>query len=335
DFGPRRSLQRRFQGSPRTASRQARSRSRHCRRAQHSSDWTTGFGQDHARKTLADDSAAAGIRSGAGANQDSFRRGANRTCRFSHAAAVSFAAPHDQRRRLDRGRRSSPSWRSLAGPSRRSVSRRAAGIRSERFGSPAPAARRSESYHQPRRDVPDLSCLADAGRGDESVSLRILERSNPRVPLHATANSTLRGPHLRPAAGSHRHSHRCSRGETPPDAEDSATIRQRVINARARQGQRFSNEGIFSNSAMTPRLIRKYCRIDAESETMLERAMSRLGLSARAYDRILKVSRTIADLDNSEAITSAHVSEAVHYRSLDRTYWTSAQSHVLLTSTQS
>ena len=91
---------------------------------------------------------------------------------------------------------------------------------------------------------------------------------------------------------------------------------------RERQQQRFADEGIFSNAAMTPRLIRKYCRIDSESESMLERAMARLGLSARAYDRILKVSRTIADIDNSDDITSAHVSEAVHYRSLDRTYWT-------------
>ena len=73
---------------------------------------------------------------------------------------------------------------------------------------------------------------------------------------------------------------------------------------------------------MTPRLIRLYCRIDTESETMLERAMTRLGLSARAYDRILKVSRTIADLEDSDEIKSAHVAEAVHYRSLDRTYWT-------------
>ena len=73
---------------------------------------------------------------------------------------------------------------------------------------------------------------------------------------------------------------------------------------------------------MTPRLIRRYCRIDAESETMLEHAMTRLGLSARAYDRILKVSRTIADLEGSEDITSPHVAEAVGYRSLDRTYWT-------------
>ncbi|HYT49139.1 MAG TPA: hypothetical protein VEL78_02030, partial [Pyrinomonadaceae bacterium] len=111
-------------------------------------------------------------------------------------------------------------------------------------------------------------------------------------------------------------------GDPPPDAEDSAAIRLRVINARDRQRQRFAAEGIFANSAMTPRLIRKYCRIDSESETMLERAMARLGLSARAYDRILKVSRTIADLEDSDVIRSDHVAEAVHYRSLDRTYWT-------------
>lgn len=73
---------------------------------------------------------------------------------------------------------------------------------------------------------------------------------------------------------------------------------------------------------MTPRLIRKYCRIEIESETMLERAMNRLGLSARAYDRILKVSRTIADLEGTADIQSPHLAEAVHYRSLDRTYWT-------------
>ena len=111
-------------------------------------------------------------------------------------------------------------------------------------------------------------------------------------------------------------------GATPLDIEDSASIRQRVIKARARQHARLATDGFFSNAAMTPRLIRRYCGIDAESETMLERAMVRLGLSARAYDRILKVSRTIADLEDSEEIQSAHVSEAVHYRSLDRTYWT-------------
>jgi len=111
-------------------------------------------------------------------------------------------------------------------------------------------------------------------------------------------------------------------GDAPPEIEDSATIRRRVISARERQQDRLIADGLFSNAAMTPRLIRKYCRIDSDSETMLERAMARLGLSARAYDRILKVSRTIADLESSDGIQSSHVAEAVHYRSLDRTYWT-------------
>ena len=112
------------------------------------------------------------------------------------------------------------------------------------------------------------------------------------------------------------------RGEAPPETDSSAVIRERVIKARERQHRRFTNEKIFSNAAMTPRMIRTYCQIDANSEKMLENAMRRLGLSARAYDRILKVSRTIADLENVETINSNHVSEAVGYRSLDRTYWT-------------
>jgi magnesium chelatase family protein len=95
-----------------------------------------------------------------------------------------------------------------------------------------------------------------------------------------------------------------------------------VIAAREQQLRRFAGEKIFANAAMTPRMIRRHCRIDSESEQMLERAMTRLGLSARAYDRILKVSRTIADLEASDEIRSTHVSEAVGYRSLDRTYWT-------------
>jgi magnesium chelatase family protein len=107
-----------------------------------------------------------------------------------------------------------------------------------------------------------------------------------------------------------------------PEPETSAEIRKRVIVARERQHERLKGEGIFSNAAMSPRLIRRYCRIDAESEQMLERAMTRLGLSARAYDRILKVSRTIADLDDADEIKSPYVAEAVGYRSLDRTYWT-------------
>ena len=110
-------------------------------------------------------------------------------------------------------------------------------------------------------------------------------------------------------------------GEAPPDCETSADIRERVVRARERQHERLKDDGIFANAAMTPRQIRRYCKIDSDSETLLESAMVRQGLSARAYDRILKVSRTIADLDNSENIKPVHVAEAVGYRSLDRTYW--------------
>ncbi|HSE25245.1 MAG TPA: YifB family Mg chelatase-like AAA ATPase, partial [Pyrinomonadaceae bacterium] len=112
------------------------------------------------------------------------------------------------------------------------------------------------------------------------------------------------------------------RGDTAPETDSSAMIRERVLKARERQQSRFATEKIFSNAAMTPRMIRAFCQIDSHSEKMLETAMRRLGLSARAYDRILKVSRTIADLEGADAINSNHVSEAVGYRSLDRTYWT-------------
>lgn len=112
------------------------------------------------------------------------------------------------------------------------------------------------------------------------------------------------------------------RGGDTPEGESSLQIRERVIQAREHQRERFQNEGIYANAQMSPRQIRRYCRIDGESESILESAMTRLGLSARAFDRILKVSRTLADLEGKADILPIHVSEAVGYRSLDRTYWT-------------
>ncbi len=104
--------------------------------------------------------------------------------------------------------------------------------------------------------------------------------------------------------------------------ETSDAIRARVIKARERQLERFEGEKIYCNAQMSSRQIRKYCDITPESERMLESAMNRLGLSARAHDRILKVARTIADLGSEENVLSDHVSEAIQYRSLDRSYWT-------------
>jgi magnesium chelatase family protein len=106
-----------------------------------------------------------------------------------------------------------------------------------------------------------------------------------------------------------------------PEGETSAEVRARVVAARARQLERFRGGHVFSNAQMSPLLIRRHCRLNAEGERLLEQAMTRQGLSARAYDRILKLSRTIADLDASEEIHPQHVAEAIGFRSLDRTYW--------------
>jgi magnesium chelatase family protein len=110
------------------------------------------------------------------------------------------------------------------------------------------------------------------------------------------------------------------RGNGVPQGESSDVIRDRVLRARDIQLARFAGDG-FSNSSMTTRQIRTYCELDQESEDLLEKAMLRQGLSARAHDRILKVSRTIADLEGSENILATHISEAINYRSLDRNYW--------------
>lgn len=106
------------------------------------------------------------------------------------------------------------------------------------------------------------------------------------------------------------------------DGEPSGQIRERVQQARSRQEIRFQQaKDVFCNAHMSTKQIRSLCRLGAESQSLLEMAMNRLGLSARAYNRILKVSRTIADLGGAEDILPEHVSEAIQYRSLDRELW--------------
>lgn len=104
--------------------------------------------------------------------------------------------------------------------------------------------------------------------------------------------------------------------------ETSTTIRERVIAARKVQEERFKNEdGVYCNAQMSPKLLDKYATLDKPSLEMLKTAMERFNLSARAYDRILKVARTIADLDNCENIQVQHIGEAIGYRNLDRENW--------------
>ena len=105
-------------------------------------------------------------------------------------------------------------------------------------------------------------------------------------------------------------------------SELSDLIRDRVMKARQIQEERFKEDkGVYSNAQMSSNMIRKHVELDAPGRELIKNAMEKLGLSARAYDRILKVSRTIADLDTSEKVESYHLSEAIHYRSLDRENW--------------
>ena len=104
--------------------------------------------------------------------------------------------------------------------------------------------------------------------------------------------------------------------------ESSASIKARVDAARDIQNKRFANTCITCNAQIPPEMLHEVCRTAPAADALLKNAFEKFGLSARAYDRVLKVSRTIADLDNSRDIEARHAAEAVRYRTLDRKYWT-------------
>lgn len=104
-------------------------------------------------------------------------------------------------------------------------------------------------------------------------------------------------------------------------SEKSSTIKERVNKARRLQIERYKSYHIFSNSQLSSQLIEKYCKLNKQSKNMLENAFNKLGLSARAYSKIIKVARTIADLEQKEQIETKHIAEAIQYRSLDKKYW--------------
>ena len=101
----------------------------------------------------------------------------------------------------------------------------------------------------------------------------------------------------------------------------SSQMREAVLAARLRQVERFKDCGTRSNARMTSRQIREFCRLDPPAAELLRAAVADLGLSARAHDKVLRVARTVADLDAADALTAAHVSEAINYRLLDRGLW--------------
>ena len=112
-----------------------------------------------------------------------------------------------------------------------------------------------------------------------------------------------------------------SKLETTEKVENSSEIKIRVNKAKKMQLERYKNDGIISNGELTPNLIQKYCKIDDKSREILQKSFDKLGISARGYSKILKLARTIADLDGAENILSRHIAEAIQYRSLDRRYW--------------
>ena len=106
-------------------------------------------------------------------------------------------------------------------------------------------------------------------------------------------------------------------------SESSADIKARVNAARRIQRERYDGTSVRCNARLTPSTLKKFCVMDDRASMMLKAAFEKMGFSARAYDRVLKVSRTIADLDGCEVINSRHIAEAIQYRNLDRKYWQS------------
>ena len=104
-------------------------------------------------------------------------------------------------------------------------------------------------------------------------------------------------------------------------AESSAEIKKRVDAARKIQQERFKGTSTTCNAKMTPAQTRQFCTVTEQADKMLKNAFERIGLSARAYDKILRVARTVADLDGSEVIDTVHISRAIQFRSLDRKFW--------------
>jgi magnesium chelatase family protein len=152
-------------------------------------------------------------------------------------------------------------------------------------------------------NIPNHTCTCDSGaivRYRNRVSGPLLDRIDIHVEVPTVAYADL---------------------AALPTGDSSATIRTRVNKAREIQHRRFAGKGIFNNSQMNSKMLREFCALDENSHALMQNAIDKMGYSARVFDRILKVARTIADLEGKQKIHSDHISEAIQYRTLDRKYW--------------
>jgi len=224
---------------------------------------------------------------------------------------------------LSAGRRAT-SWRDLPLPSWGALPGRAPGVRPECPGGAPATPRGGERDHKPVETLRDLPSEFHAGLRYESLSVWPLRGSEQRVCMPGRERAEVYDADFGTVDGPDRSPYRS------PDSKIPGTCQQREGGAfgsdpvegdrrRARQAERFTGrKGLYANADMQSSEIREFCRIDGAGEELLKMAITKLGLSARAYDRILKVARTIADLGASDTIKPEHIAEAIQYRSLDR-----------------
>jgi magnesium chelatase family protein len=238
-----------------------------------------------------------------------------------HRAAVPRAPSHRLRCGLDRRRQHSPSRRDQPRPSRRALHGRAAGILPAHSRGPAPAARRGQvvvsrtagSAAFPAR-FQFVGAANPCRRGCASFRTCICSPAERAHYLSRLSRPLLDRIDLHLEIPAVPYAQLASAG----GGESSSAIRERVEVARARQTQRFTGTGVGVNARMTGRQARRWCAVPADAAKLLALAVTRLGLSARGHDRVLKVARTIADLAGVDDIAAEHVSEAIQYRGLDR-----------------